>query len=414
MSLPNNIAVIGAGIVGLSTALWLQRIGAKVTLIDRNEPGLGTSFGNAGLFADYGRLPIASFNQLRKIPGLLLDKNSPLSLRPLYARHLLPYGWHFVKACTPENYRRGRDALTAIQMIAPAADEVLLGETGAADLVQHTGCLTLFSTREGFDSALAGHLRERQAQGVRMHALSAGEVSDLEPDLASFHAGGVLYPDTRFTVSPVELSRRYTRHFAAHGGRLLRDEVTLLSDNREGCRVQTVQGSYDFDRVVICTGVEGARLAAQLGVQIPLASERGYHLMLAENSWRVSRPVGWLDHAVFMTPMEGGIRIAGMAEFAEPDAQQGARQTEMMLDVAAKMMGHEPSVKSSWVGSRPSTPDSLPVIGRVPGHANFLLAFGHGHLGLTQAAATGKLIAECIQDTQHNPMLAAFSPARFS
>lgn len=413
MNSPNNIAVIGAGVVGLSTALWLQRTGVNVTLIDREAPGEGTSFGNAGLFADYARLPMANFAQLCKIPGMLLDKTGPLSLQPSYAPHLATYGWHFVKACTPENYRRGREALTGLQMIAPAADEVLLRETGASDLVQHKGCLALFSTQDGFDAALAGHLSERKVQGVNIQTLTADEVHALEPDLAPFHAGGVLYPDTRFTVSPIEISRRYARHFVAHGGRLLQEQVSALSDTPTGCRVQTAQASQEFDRAVICAGVAGAKLAAQLGTRIPMVSERGYHLMLDTAAWRISRPVGWLDRAVFLTPMDGGVRIAGMAEFAEPDAPLGERQTDIILNTATQMIGHTPTVKSTWVGSRPSTPDSLPVIGRLPGHPNFMVAFGHGHLGLTLAAATGKLVAESIHDPAQESALAAFSPARF-
>jgi len=413
MTLPRNVAVIGAGIVGLSTALWLQKMGVKVTLIDRNEPGLGTSFGNAGLFADYGRLPIASYSQLRKIPGMLLDKRGPLSMQAQYARHLMPYGWHFIKACSPEKYRHGRDALTSLQTTAPAADEALLSATGAARLVRHDGCLALFSTKEGFEAALAGHLRERREQGVKVQVMSAEEVQELEPDLSHFHAGGVLYPETRFTVSPVELSRMYARHFVAEGGKLLLDEVTTVCDVDGKCRVNTGQGSHTFDRVVICAGVAGARLAQQLGVRIPLVSERGYHLVLEADKWRLNRPVGWLDYAVFMTPMDDGIRIAGMAEFAAPDAPKGEKQPEIMLDVAARMMGRTPSVKSTWVGSRPSTPDSLPVIGRVLRHPNFMLAFGHGHLGLTLAATTGKLVAESIQGKDLDSMLAPFSPARF-
>lgn len=413
MTQPKTIAVIGAGIVGLSTALWLQKLGFKVTLVDRNEPGLGTSFGNAGLFADYGRLPIASYSQLRKIPGMLLDKRGPLSMQLQYARHLMPYGWHFIKACTTEKYLHGRHALTSLQLTAPAADDALLHETGASKLVQHNGCLALFSTKEGFEAALEGHLHEREEQGVRMQVLSADEVHELEPHLSRFHAGGVIYPDTRFTISPVELSRTYARHFVAQGGKLLQDEVATVSDANGECVVTGTQGTHRFDRTVICAGVAGARLAQQLGVRIPLVSERGYHLVLEAEDWHLTRPVGWLDYAVFMTPMEDGIRIAGMAEFADPDAPQGEKQTEIMRDTAAKMMGKTPAVKSSWVGSRPSTPDSLPIIGRVPGHPNFTLAFGHGHLGLTLASTTGKLVAESIQGKDLDSMLAPFAPARF-
>lgn len=414
MSAQETVAVVGAGIVGLSTALWLQRGGHRVTLIDRQDPGLGTSFGNAGVFADYAHLPMASFDQLRKIPGMLLDKESPLSVQPQYAGQLISYGWNFLKSCTPEKYRQGCEALASLQSLAPAADASLLELTGANDLVRHAGSLALFSTRAGLDAALQGHLKEREEQGVNIRQLSAGEVYELEPDLAAFHAGGVLYPDTRHTVSPIELSRRYARHFIAKGGQILLDEIVALNDIGQACSVQTTQCMTQFDRVVICAGVAGASLAAQLGVRFPLVSERGYHLMLEVDAWRLNRPVAWLDKATFLTPMDGGIRVAGMAEFADPDAPQAKDQTEMMLKSAERMIGRTPTVKSSWVGSRPSTPDSLPVIGQVPGHPRFVLAFGHGHLGLTLSAVTGKLVAESLSDNRHATMLAAFSPSRFS
>ena len=412
---PNtHIAVIGAGVVGLATALWLQRSGHRVTLIDRQEPGQGTSYGNAGVFADYARLPMTSFAQLRSVPGMLMDKESPLSIQARYAKHLIPYGWNFLKACTPEKYRRGCDALTSLQLMAPEADAVLLDETGSNDLVRHAGALAVFGTREGFDAALEGHLKDRRAQGVNMQQLSAGEVRELEPDLAAFHVGGVLYPDTRHTVSPVELSRRYARHFVAHGGQVLQEEIKTLADTGPGCAVHTDQGVHHFDRAVICAGVAAAGLAAQLGVRVPLVSERGYHLMLDADSWHLNRPVVWLDKATFLTPMEDGVRVAGMAEFADPDAPQKKEKTELMRKTAEKMIGRTPTVKSSWVGSRPSTPDSLPVIGRVPGHPDFVLAFGHGHLGLTLSAVTGRLVAESMEDARHEKILAAFSPGRFS
>ncbi|ARU88766.1 FAD-binding oxidoreductase [Pseudomonas sp. M30-35] len=411
---PLNIAVVGAGIIGLSTALWLQRAGLKVTLIDKSEPGVGTSFGNAGLFADYGRLPMASFEQLCKIPGMLIDKSSPLSVQPSYAKKLIPYAWHFVKACRSSSYAHGRDVLTALQILAPEADNVLLRETGAEYLVQSKGCLALYGTAESLQAAYSGELRERLEQGVRMESLSSGEVSELEPDLAPFHSGGVLYPDTRFTVSPIALSRCYVRAFCENGGRLLSENIVSITDNSEMCSLQSPQNTYQFDRVVICTGVAGSLLTQQLGCKVPLVSERGYHLMLNAQEWGISRPVGWHDRAVFMSPMEDGVRIAGMAEFAKPGALEGEAKKVWMLDSAIKMMGKVPDVTSTWVGSRPSTPDSLPVIGPIAGHDKVLVAYGHGHLGLTLSAVTGQLVAECIVGKPNQTLLAALSPSRFN
>nr|WP_217694978.1 MULTISPECIES: FAD-dependent oxidoreductase [Pseudomonas] len=414
MVAPLNVAVVGAGIIGLSTALWLQRAGLKVTLIDKSEPGLGTSFGNAGLFADYGRLPMASFAQLCKIPGMLMDKDSPLSVQPSYAGNLLAYGWHFVKACTPSNYVHGRDVLTTLQNLAPEADNVLLNETGAGHLVKSEGCLALYGTAESLQAAKSGQLMERMQQGVRMESLTADQVADLEPDLARFHAGGVLYPDTRFTISPIDLSRCYLRSFCEKGGRLLSEDILSISDNGGTCSVQSASNRYEFDRVVICTGVAGSVLTRQLGCKVPLVSERGYHLMLNAGEWRINRPVGWLDRAVFMSPMESGVRIAGMAEFAKPDSDEGAEKKALMLDSAIKMIGKVPEVTSTWVGSRPSTPDSLPVIGPIAGHDKILVAYGHGHLGLTLSAVTGQLVTDCLLGKPNKPLLAALSPSRFN
>ncbi|MCG8429067.1 MAG: FAD-binding oxidoreductase [Chromatiales bacterium] len=408
-----NVGIIGAGIVGLSSALWLQRAGYRVTLIDSNEPGQGASFGNAGLFADYARLPFARFAMMRKMPGMLIDNQSPLSLQSHYLPDLLPYGWHFFKACFPANYSRGRQALTALQALAPEADRILLKRAEAEGLVRKEGCLGLFETPEGYEEAKAGDLHERRDQGVNLQFLSADEVRELEPGLAGFHAGGVFYPDTRFTISPVELSRRYAECFEARGGCFLRERVGFVDPLPDGVRVQTSMQSITFDHLVVAAGMASKWLSAQLGIKIPMVSERGYHLMLENNDTQLNRPVGWLDKAVFLTPMIEGIRLAGTAEFAGTDAPPSRMRTNVMLQHAKKMLGGEPTVKASWVGSRPSTPDSLPVIGPLRKYPQITLAFGHGHLGLTLASVTGQLVAQTIQGTPTAVEMEAFSPERF-
>ncbi len=410
----SHIGIIGAGIVGLSTALSLQKAGYKVTLIDKEAPGMGASFGNAGLFADYARLPFAKFAMMCKMPGMLLDKSSPLSMQSSYIPSLMPYGWGFFKACFPAKYAKGKVALRALQEHTRACDRELLELAGAADLVKAEGCLGLFATEEGFATAQAGDLQERREQGVNLEFLNAGQVRELEPDLAGFHAGGVFYPDTRFTVSPVELSRRYARHFAENGGVILLDEVKGIKPGNDDVEVQLSDRSNRYSQVVICTGVASKDLLAPLGIKVPLVSERGYHLTLDIGDKALTRPVGWLDKAVFLTPMADGVRLAGTAEFASADAPLNPQRAEAMLEHAKVMLGANPGIKSTWVGSRPSTPDSLPVIGRVEQHPRVSVAFGHGHLGLTFGAVTGKLITETIQGQETSVDLSPFSVARFN
>tara|TARA_R110002167_G_scaffold9552_3_gene44113 strand:+ start:248 stop:1489 length:1242 start_codon:yes stop_codon:yes gene_type:complete len=409
-----HIGIFGAGIVGLSTALSLQKAGYRVTLIDKEAPGMGASFGNAGLFADYARLPFAKFSMMCKMPRMLLDKTSPLSMQGSYLPSLMPYGWEFFKACFPAKYAQGKAALRSLQEHARQADQELMTLTGVQDLIKSEGCLGLFATEDDFSTAQSGDLQERREQGVNLEFLTADQVRELEPDLAGFHAGGVFYPDTRFTVSPAELSRRYARYFTNNAGVILQDQVQGLLPSDNDVRVRLSDSTVEYDQVVVCTGVASKQILAQLGVKIPLVSERGYHLTLDIGDKSLRRPVGWLDKAVFLTPMEDGIRLAGTAEFAFADAPLNPKRAEGMLKHAKVMLGHNPAIKSTWVGSRPSTPDSLPVIGPLTQHPRVKVGFGHGHLGLTFAAITAKLITESVQGQAASIDLQPFSAARFS
>lgn len=410
----SHIGIIGGGVVGLATAISLQAAGYKVTLIDKEAPGMGTSFGNAGLFADYARLPFTKFSMMCKMPGMLLDKTSPLSMQGSYLPALMPYGWEFFKACFPAKYEQGKVAMRSLQECTRQADQQLLTLTQAQGLIKSEGCLGLFATEDGFTTAQNGDLQERREQGVNLEFMNADQVRELEPDIAGFHAGGVFYPDTRFTISPVELSRRYAHHFASNGGEILLDEVKSVLPNDTQVVVGLSDSTVTYDQVVVCTGVASKEILAQLGIKVPMVSERGYHLTLDIGDKSLTRPVGWLDKSVYLTPMEDGIRLAGTAEFAFADAPLNSQRTDGMLEHAKVMLGSSPSIKSTWVGSRPSTPDTLPVIGALEGHPRVKVGFGHGHLGLTFAAITGKLITECIQGQATSVDLKPFSATRFS
>ncbi len=410
----SQIGIIGAGVVGLSTALWLQKAGYQVTLIDKELPGMGTSFGNAGLFADYARLPFARFSMMRKMPGLLMDNSSPLSMHSSYIPSLLPYGWRFFKACFADNYAKGKAALSQLHQHTVPADETLLRMSNAQDLIRAEGCLGLFASQQDFLSAQQGDLLERQQQGVNLEFLNAGQVADLEPDLAAFHAGGVFYPDTRFTVSPVGLCRRYADFFTENGGKIIRDHALSITPKLPGVSVKLTDETLDFDHLVICAGVASKALLTPLGVKMPMVSERGYHLTLDLANKKLQRPVGWLDKSVFLTPMNDGVRLAGTAEFAEADAPLDESKAHTMLEHAKVMLGEAPEITSTWVGSRPSTPDSLPVIGPLKRYPQISLGFGHGHLGLTFGAVTGQLITRAIQGESDTVDLAPFAPERFS
>lgn len=414
MTAPRKVAVLGAGIVGLSSALTLQHAGLEVTVFDKAEPGKGASFGNAGVFADYARLPMASFSNLLAMPGLLLDRESPLSVRRSHLDKMIPFGYRFAKAALRENYRKGGDALTSLSELAKSADEHLWGLAQAHDLIGSNGCLALYGSSGGLQKGLACQLEEREARGVALEYLDARSVNDLEPDLLPFYTGGVLYKLTRFAKSPYELCCRYFAKFAASGGRYCQTEIRDLKTAEDDVQVLHALGADRFDAVVLAAGVASRGLAKRLGCHIPVVSERGYHLMVDGTERRISRPVVWLDKSVFLTPMAGGIRVAGTAEFADPDDSPSAERIELMLRVAQVMFGDSLRQRSQWVGSRPSMPDSLPVVGYAPNSQRVVFAFGHGHLGLSLSAATGVLVRQLLRGEQLDPVLEALSPRRFS
>lgn len=409
-----HVGIVGAGIVGLATALWLQRAGCRVTVIDRQGPGEGTSSGNAGVFADYGRVPFASMGQLRQLPGQLLDRQSPLSIQASYLPRLLPFGLRFLQACRPEQFQLGCQAMAQLQRTASQDDAVLLDAAQAHDLVKAHGALALCSTEQGVQQARKGHLKLRAELGTTITMVSRQEVADMEPALGDFHAGGAYYPDTRFTINPLALSQRYAEHILRNGGRFIRADVGLLTPSAQSCKVNLKGQTLSFDQLVVCTGVASAAMLAPLGVRIPLVSERGYHLMLDAADIALQRPVVWLDKATFLTPMQEGIRVAGTAEFAPETAPAKQARSVLMQQTARTMLGHLPDVLSSWVGSRPSTPDSLPVIGSLPGQTRVWVAFGHGHLGLTLSSVTGRLISESLCAGIELPEIAPYSPSRFT
>lgn len=415
MSSTSHIAVIGAGIVGLSTALWLQRYGQQVTVIDKGLPGMGASFGNAGVFADYACLPFSRRETLHQLPSMLMDKQGPLTIQGRYLPNLLPYGVEYLKACQSRRYESGCSALSQLLQAAPAADDILLATTGTESLITRAGSLAVFDTPSSFEQAQQGQMQERQRHHVNVQYLSADEIKELEPALAPFYAGGVLYPDTYHTVEPVKLCQQYADTFQKNGGILLQASIEKLTPMNEQTLITLeAQGqSWQFDKVVLATGVHSKNLLKTLGVNVPLVSERGYHLELETEKHELTRPVSWNNKSVFLTPMANRIRVAGVAEFAHENAPENKQKSRNLERFSQQMLGRPIKQIGHWIGCRPSTPDSLPIIGPAPNHPNIMLAFGHGHVGLTLGSITGKLVAEQLTGQLETLDIAPFSLSRF-
>lgn len=392
---PREITVVGAGIVGVATALYLQRDGHTVTLVDRDHPGEGCSRGNAGILAVDSVIPLAKTNNIKKIPRMLLDPLGPLCIRWRYLPHLTPWLLRFLACWRPRQFSASTRALAALALHALDAHHDLLKQAGALELIREKGYLFAYLTEKGF----LGDQSERELQrhyGIQVEELSGAELRALVPALSPNLQRGVLFPNSGHTVNPFRLVQTLAEDFRRRGGTIKRANVTDVSihDSKQ-VQIKTDTGPLSAEAIVIALGAWSGRLAARLGNAVPLDTERGYHVMLPTPEVELERPVLFDDYKFAATPMEDGLCLAGTVEFAGVDAPPNYERARILLERGRQMLpGIRADGHSVWMGCRPSLPDSLPVIGRSPSHANVFFAFGHQHLGLTLSAITGRLIAD--------------------
>ncbi len=407
--------VIGAGIVGVSSALHLQRHGFQVTVVDRLAPGQGTSFGNAGVLGPSSIVPVPTPGIIKKIPKLLLDPKGPLFLRWSYLPKLLPWGLAYLASSRPQKVAHIVQNLAALLGDCVEQHQDLARGTKAERWLQPCGYLFLFTDRQAFESdAYIWDLRREH--GARWDILEADELGDLVPGLGPNHRFGVLLRDHGMITNPGAYVNDLAEHFAAQGGTIERAEVTELDGNTDGAvSLTTTKGRLTADVLVVAAGAWSHRLTEQLGIKIPLESERGYHIELQDPSVVPKVPVMVADGKFVATPMSGGLRLAGLAEFGGLDAPASTRPIRLLLKRARELFpGLTYSAHREWMGHRPSTPDSLPVIGPAPGRPNIFFAFGHQHVGLMSGAKTGRLVADLAAGGKPNIDLAPFRAERFA
>jgi D-amino-acid dehydrogenase len=392
-----NITVIGAGIIGIACASYLQRDGHAVTVVASRGPGEDCSFGNSGLLSPGAVVPPALPGAWRNIPRWLLDPLGPLSVRWSYAPRLTPWLTGWLQSCGEARAREVSKALAALH--APVFENYapLLADAGATDLVQRTGQLYV-SEREG--AAPGSDLTQvmRAVAGVRTEILSGAAVREMEPALGRQYRSALHFPGNGHSVNSFRLVQKLAAHFQSSGGTLLRRTVTGFEMGDGGPqRLLTDGGPLPVETLVIAAGAWSHRLSAQLGTRVPLEAERGYHLMLPRPGVALRMPLVDRDHNFTMTPMENGLRLGGTAEFAGVDAPPDYRRARVLLGHALRALpGLNGESATEWMGCRPSLPDGLPIIDRSPKFARVFFAFGHAHFGLTEAPTTGKLIAEMI------------------
>ncbi len=409
--------IIGAGIVGVSAAAFLQREGYKVTIVDRVPPGEGCSFGNAGGLAFAEIVPTVHSRMLMKIPGWLMDPLGPLTIRWSYFPKALPWFLSLARNSMPDRVKAITAARADLAMRVVSDFETLLKAAGTADLIKYQDTLRLYDNEAQYASE-APERAAKKAFGYDMKRLSGNEVRELEPAISKHVHCGVFHGGWYFLTNPGRAVKSIAAEVVKKGGTVLADEVVSLE--RSGNRVSALRlkahGRHALDRLVICAGAYSHLLAKQLGEKVLLEAERGYHMVLPNSGVSLSRSLTYAGKPGAATPMEMGLRLAGSDEFAGLDAAPNYKRADALWKNFKTVLPglREPDEQTTrWMGRRPGTPDSLPVIGPSKTTANVWYGFGHGHMGLTWGPSTGRLVAELMTGLKSNIDLAPFRVDRF-
>ena len=406
--------VIGAGIVGTCSALYLQREGFQVTLIDRDGPGEGCSSGNAGGLGIASFIPLAMPGTLRKVPAMLFAPDSALKIHWAYLPRALPWLVRFALASRRKRVEEISDALSAALFGLFEAYEPLLAETDARDLIRRDGKLYVYESEASFAGGQYS-LDLRRKRGIEVKSLSGDEAREIVPDLGPAVKRGAYIPAAGQTVNPLRLTQTLAELFQKKDGKILRETVKGFEFGSDGPpKVVTDAATHAPDLIVVAAGAWSKVLAAQLGTRVSLESQRGYHAMLPNAGVTTPVSVQSSDRHIIISQMENGLRVTGIADFEGLEAPPNYARADTVVRHAQALI---PSLQSDgmtrWMGNRPSTPDSLPVIGPAPGHPSVLFAFGHCMIGLGLGAVTGRTIGELAAGRKPSIDITSFRPDRF-
>jgi D-amino-acid dehydrogenase len=405
--------VLGGGIVGACCAYALQRRGFATTLIDKGAPGHGASFGNSASIGLASVPPLGMPGMMRSLPRMLVDPRHALVIRWRYLPQSLPWLMRFRRTLDPARVDAIADARAALLSHAGSAYDSLLAEIGRTELIRATGLIFAYKSRKAFEGSRAG-IELRRRRGIEVRELEGAALRELEPAVSDRAVCGVHYPIVQTVTNPLDLTEAILDAFRTRGGRVLRETVRGFETGPAGvARIVTDARRHECDLVVLSAGAWSGALARMLGERVSIVAERGYHIMVTTAPHMPAIPVVSGDHNVSISTLSTGLRMTTMAELTAIDAPADhARALGIFRAAAPLIRGLELEVASRWVGSRPSTSDSLPVIGRSPRHRNVIYAFGHGHLGVTFGAVTGAIVGTLARGETPNLDIAPYRPDR--
>lgn len=416
MSAPRiSVTIVGAGIVGIATAALLSEAGHDVTVIDRTGIAEETSRGNAAALAFSDIMPLASPKIMLKAPKWLLDPLGPLSIRPSYLSKLAPWLWQFAKASLPARFDASITTQSDLMRLAEKEMMALVDRAGMGGRIRHDGSLELYESEAQFRASATGWER-RAGAGIAFEHVRGQRLEELQPGLSPRFVAGTFVPVWKTVSEPQAFAQALWAHAEQSGAIFEKAEVRGLEYKGPRPALRLADGSLrEADKIVVCAGASSARLLKTITkLRIPLEAERGYNTTLPQGAFDVKRQLIFGSHGFVITPLETGVRVGGAVEFAGLDLPPNYARSKAMLNKAADFLpGLKTGGGTEWMGFRPSLPDTLPVIGALPEHPSVLLGFGNGHLGLTQSAAMGRLIADLVDGRTPSIDIQACRPDRF-
>ena len=409
-----KVGIIGAGIQGVCNALFLQKKGFQVTLFDREEPGSqAASYGNAGHFSPYASVPVNRPDILADVPSMLLSSTGPLALKWNYVPKMIPWFLKFLKNCNKKNMMHTAKYMHQILDLALPAYDELFEEIDLSGLVENKGIMYIWNDQNLKSRELEINIRNEI--GAEQQLLSKSEIHDLEPNIKNIYHAGVFYKKARHARNPGKIWLKLFENFVKKEGKFIKLNIQDLDfdENKPVLRSETQR--FIFDKLVISCGAFSKKLTDKLHENIPLDTERGYHIHFKGCDHLISRPVVFQNRGFGMTPMEQGLRVVGTVEFGGLDNPISKSRIKNLIDNAKYLLDGLPDHhEDEWLGFRPTLPDYLPVIGPSKNYKNVFYSFGHHHLGWTLGAISGKIISKMISDENTNLDLKPYSSLRFS
>lgn len=395
--LQQHVTVVGAGIVGVCCAINLIREGFYVTIVDKDGVASGASSGNAGAISPGSCIPLSEPGGFKKVPKWLFHQDGPLVIQPTYALQVMPWLFRFLKAGAREQFENASTALHRLHSRTHECYQPILEFANAKHLILKTGALTAYETAAAFESSKNGWaLRARH--GVAYEVLDSADIRELVPALDESIRHAVLQRDHGYVVDPFALVTCLFEAACRNGARYRAGNVVGIGKHDERIGVLLESGeTVQTDYVVIAAGAASAELLKSIRLTVPLERQRGYHLHLPDAQVQLPLPVSFSIGKFYATPMQTGIRLAGTVEFARKSAPPNYARADALARLAARWLpGLKAEGATRWMGNRPCTPDSLPVIGVAPQNPRILFAFGHGHNGMTSASTTSRIVADLI------------------